>query len=266
MKKLFIILSSILMIVSCSPKAPEALILYYSQTGSTQLVAAEMQKQLGVEMAKFDVEEVYDGDYQSTIERCIGERESGFIPTLAPLDVELAKYDVIYLGFPVWFGEPAPAVKALIASGELSGKKIVPFCTFGSGGLQACVDYLKAEIADAEIADGFGIRSARVQYAEEELDRFLIEGGYKEGTIEALPEFAEPDEVIPEERALYDEAVAGYPYYPGEPYAKAARTIPGGVEFIFFTRSEDRDGKPVEAKVYVSRINGRNTEFTQVVR
>lgn len=266
MKKIFIaILISVLM-VSCSEKAPKALILYYSQTGATQAVAEAIQAQTGADIERFDVEDVYDGDFEATIQRCLAERESGAVPTLVPIKSDLSKYDVIFLGYPIWFGTYAPPVKALLSNVDLKGKKIVPFCTFGSGGLFSSIEDLKGTLAESEIAEGFGIRNARIQYTEEELDRFLIENGYKEGTIDPLPDYSEQDEVIPEERAIYDEATAGYPYPMGEPVSVGSRTVPGGVDFLFIVASKDMQGNPVEGKVYVARRNGRNPEFTQVVR
>lgn len=266
MKKYLIILISFIAMTSCTQKAPKALILYYSQTGSTKAVAEEVQKQTGADIASFDVEEVYDGDFDATIKRCLEERQNGFVPTLAPLDCKLSDYDVIYLGYPIWFGTYAPPVKALLAGADLSGKKIVPFCTFGSGGLYSSIEDLKKELPESEIADGFGIRQARLQYAEEELNRFLIENGYKEGSIDPLPEYSEQDVVIPEEMAIYEEAVAGYPYQMGTPVSVGSRSVPGGVDFLYIVEGQGPDGTPVTGKVYVSRRNGRKTEFTQMVR
>jgi len=266
MKKLITLLLSTAVMASCADKSQKVLILYYSQTGATKAVAEEIQKQIGGDIEAFDVEELYDGNFEATIQRCLGERANGFIPTLVPIQSDLSKYDVVFLGYPVWFGTYAPPVAALLQNVDLAGKKIVPFCTFGSGGLVSSSMDLAENLPDSEIAEGFGIRNARIQYAEEELNRFLIEGGYKNGEIDPLPEYSAQDVVIPEERALYDEATAGYPFPMGEPVSVGSRTVPRGVDFLFITESKDRDGNPMEAKVYVARRNGRPTEFTQVVR
>lgn len=265
MKKILTLVISAAMMISCAEKAPKVLILYYSQTGATKAVAEEIQKQIGGDIQAFDVEEIYDGDFDATIKRCLEERQSGFVPTLVPVG-DLSEYDVIFLGYPIWFGTYAPPVKALLENVDLSGKTIVPFCTFGSGGLVSSREDLVAALPSCEVAEGFGIRNARLQYAEEELDRFLIEGGYKEGSVEPLEDYSPQDVVIPEELALYQEATAGYPFPMGEPVSVGSRSVPGGVDFLFITQSADRDGNPVQCKVYVARRNGRPVEFTQVVR
>ena len=44
-------------------------------------------------------------------------------------------YDIIFLGYPIWFGTYALPMKTFIKYNSLAGKTLVPFCTFGSGGL-----------------------------------------------------------------------------------------------------------------------------------
>lgn len=254
------------MVSACSEKASKSLVLYYSQNGGTESVAMEIQKQVGADIEKFDVVEVYDGDYDVTLQRGFAERESGFVPTLVPLKCDLSKYDVIYLGYPIWFGTYATPVKALLGCVDLSGKKIVPFCTFGSCGLETSIADLKAAVPDAEITNGFGIRQARLQYTSEELDRFLIENGLKDGSVDPLPDYSEQDSATPEELALYNEAVSGYPYPIGTPVSVGARTVPGGVDYLFTVETVNIQGEPSQGKVYVVRRNGRPTEFTRVYR
>jgi len=266
MKKAIFSLLALAAVVSCAEKTPKALILYYSQTGTTDSLATELQRQTGADIERFDVSEPYTGDYMATIARVKGERENGNVPTLNPISADLSKYDVIYLAYPIWFGTYAPPVKSLVESGILEGKSIVPFCTFGSGGLEASTADLKEALPLCGIAEGFGIRHDRIRYAAEELNRFLIENGYKEGTIDPLPDFSAQDVLIPEELALYREATDGYPFPLGEPVSVGSRTVPEGVDYLFTVTSTQPGGTSVEGKVYVSRRNGRKTEFTKIVR
>jgi len=268
MKKIISMMATAAVLASCTGNAPKALILYYSQTGTTEAVAAELQKQTGADIEKFDVEEVYDGDFNATIQRCMGERAEGFVPTLKPIAADLSQYDVIFLGYPIWFGTYAPPVKAFLntVSAELNGKKIVPFCTFGSGGLTSGIADLKAALPGTEIAEGYGVRAARVQYAAEELDRFLIENGYKEGSVEPLPEYSEQAVPTEEETAIFDEATSGYAFPLGTPVTAGSRTVAGGTDYLFIVNSMDQAGNPVEGKIYVICREGRKAEFTQVVR
>lgn len=266
MKKFFTMLATLGMLVSCSDNSPKMLILYYSQTGATAVVAEEIQKLTGADIERFDVVEAYNGTFDETITRCNLERESGFLPTLVPVKSNLSKYDVIFLGFPVWYGTYAPPVQALINTGALDGKTVVPFCTFGSGGLESSTASLKSALNSAGILDGFGIRNARIQYASEELDRFLIENGYKEGYVAALPDYSAQSEVSEEEVALFNEACSDYQFPLGTPVTVASRSVDGGTDYVFKAQSPGMDGQMTESTIYVVTREGRKAEFTKVVR
>ena len=115
----------------------KALVLYYSQTTNTKKVAQEIASRLGADLEEVVAVKPYDGDFQATINRSMKERQEGVTPDIKPLKANLSKYDVIFLGYPIWFGTYAPPVITLLNQIDLAGKKVVPFCTFGSGGLEA---------------------------------------------------------------------------------------------------------------------------------
>ena len=170
--------------------AQKKLVLYYSETGSTKAVAEELQKQLGADIEAIECVEPYSGDFQATIQRNQRERESGVTPALKPLKKSIADYDVIFLGYPIWGGVAASPISTLLKEQDFAGKTIVPFCSFGSGGLNTSSDALKAALPKATIKNGYGVRAARVAAAEKELDRFLKENGYKEGSVNPLPDYS----------------------------------------------------------------------------
>ncbi len=266
MKQILLAATAMTMLVSCAGKQPKSLILYYSQTGATEKVAEELQKQTGADIERFDVAESYDGDYMATISRVQGERATGYVPALVPLKADLSDYDIIYLAYPVWFGTYAPPVQALIQTVNLDGKTIVPVCTFGSGGLEASTADLVEALPQCSISSGFGIRNARIQYAEEELDRFLIENAYKEGQVDPLPDYSERREMTEEELSIYNEATGSYPYPMGEASCVSSRKVQDGTDYIFIVATAGPDGSSREGKVYVSVRDGRQAEFTRVDR
>ena len=95
-------------------KSPKCLVLYYSQTGATKVVAEKIAETLGADIEAFDVDKPYDGNFQETIDRCLVERGENFVPAIVPIKADLKKYDVVFLGYPVWFGTYAPPVAALL--------------------------------------------------------------------------------------------------------------------------------------------------------
>jgi len=272
MRRFLPVLAAGLAAVSCGDKTgSKILVLYYSQTENTRTVATEIATRLGADIEEIVAVDPYDGTYQETIERSLKERESGKLPEVQPLKSDLADYDVIFLGYPVWYGTYAVPVAAFLEKVDLNGKKVVPFCTFGSGGIVSSSKDLAAKFPEAEILPGYGVRAARIAKAPGEVDNFLKAGGFLKGEYVKLDEFPESHPVTEEESTVFDKAVGDYPMIHAKAAAVASRIIPGGIEYLFTAVDLPRedapeDWKPNEFKVYVNALEGEAPEFTQVVR
>lgn len=266
---------------SCGTKeeTPKILVLYYSQTGNTKAVAEQIASRLGADIEEFVAVNPYDPDFQATIQRCKEDQAQGVLPEINPMKADLSKYDVIFLGYPVWFGTYAPPVITWLTSVDLSGKKIVPFCTFGSGGLESSVAELRKCQPKADVLDGYGVRAARLEAMPKEVEQFLISNGFIEGEYTAPEPFGEQHEVSADEAAIFDAAVDGYPMLHAKAKTVAVRTIVDGTEYLFTAEDmprEDRvptegdkksDMPPAgELQVYVTVANGQAPVFTKVVR
>ena len=277
MKWMLAVVAVVLAAVSCGSKkqAPKVLVLYYSQTGNTKAVAEEIAGRLGADMEAIEAAVPYDGTYQETISRCLQEREAGTVPACKPVAADLSQYDVIFLGYPIWFGTYAPPVAAWLSDVDLKGRKIVPFCTFGSGGLDSSVRDLEAKQPEAILLPGYGVRAARMDAVPAEIDLFLKEHGFLEGTFEKLGDFSEQQPATEEEAAIFSEAVKDYPMLGGVQVSTVgSRKVPGGMEYLFTAVPQPRDGAPADPKmppmrdmkVYVTALEGQAPFFTQVVR
>lgn len=274
MKKYFAYMLAALSLVACTTKkteeAPDSkvLVLYFSQTGATKSVAEEIQKQLGADIEAIEAEVPYDGDFGATIARFQQEMTSGETPAIKPIKANLDQYETIFLGYPVWGGTYANPIATLVKEQTFEGKKVVPFCTFGSGGLNTSVEALKAALPKANVVDGYGVRNARVASAPAELNRFLIEREYKEGEIEALPGFLEHQPCTEEDVKIFNEACSGYQFPLGTPVDVAIRECETSVDYEFTASSAAPNGATSESTIYVTVLKeeGAKPEFTQVVR
>lgn len=266
MKKLIFALTGLMLMSACTTNQKKALILYYSQTGTTKAVAEEIQARTGADICSFDVVQVYDGTYDETIQRYLTEREAGFTPDLQPLACDLSQYDLIFLGYPIWFGTYATPVKALLRQQDFEGKTVVPFCTFGSGGLQSSSADLRSAIPLAEVREGYGVRFARLDAVPKEVDRFLIEKGWKEGELEPLPEYSDQKDVTPAEADIFHAACSGYKYPLGTPVTVGSRTTPEGTDYLFTAEGQTPDGQTTLSLIYITALPGQTPFFTQVVR
>lgn len=249
----------------------KVLVLYYSLTNNTKAVADEIATKLGADIEAIEAVNPYDTNFQACIARCIQEREQGILPDINPVKADLSKYDVIFIGYPVWFGTYAPPVIKWLDGVDLTGKKVVPFCTFGSGGLESSVFDLRKCQPNAEVLDGYGVRAARLEAMPAEVDQFLKANGFLEGEFVTLDEFPEQHEVSEEEAAVFNAAVDGYPMLHAQAKTVASRALPNGTEYLFTAEDMPREDKPDmppagEMKVYVTVENGQSPVFTKVIR
>ena len=274
MKKLLLSLAVVAgMTTACTQqkaveKTNRQLVLYYSENGTTKAVAEELQKQLGADIEAIEAVEPYSGNFQATIERCNKERESGQMPALKALQSNIADYDTIFLGYPIWFGTFALPIATLVKEQTFEGKTIIPFCSFGSGGLNTSTADLEKALPKANILKGYGVRTARVASAAKELNRFLIENGYKEGSVEELPEYSAQQPVTKEEKAIFDAACSDYQFPLGTPETVGKRETSESTDYQFTVKSKGQNGEEATSTIFVtvSKEEGAKPEFTEVVR
>ena len=280
---------ALMTVVSCSPKkeAPKSkvLVLYYSQTSNTKTVAQEIATRLDADIEKISLVEPYDTAFQATIDRCKADREKGILPEIKPLKANIADYDWIFIGYPIWFGTYSPPIASLLDKIDLSGKFVVPFCTFGSGGLESSVKDLTEKQPNAKVMPGYGVRAARMNAMPKELEHFLKRNSALMAALDttnvAAPEqtesvfmpadFPEQHPVSADEAAIFDTAVNGYPMLNAKAKTVASRSILEGTEYLFTAMDKPREDKPdmppaSEIKVYVIVEKGKAPEFTRVVR
>ena len=133
----------------------KAIVVYFSKTGNTQSVAETVARLAGAELFRIETAEPYPDDYHTTTEVAKKQLEDGARPALKAMPENLAGYDVIYLGHPVWWHTiPAP-VMTFLDGNDLSGKTIVPFATSGGSGFGRAAAGLKASVSPrARIEEG----------------------------------------------------------------------------------------------------------------
>lgn len=240
MKKILLSMAMMACFTACF--AQKALVLYYSQTNNTKSVAEELQKQLGADIESVEADK--------------------------PLQSNLSKYDVIFLGYPIWSGTYATPIATLIKSNDFAGKTIVPFCTFGSGGLNTSSDALKQALPKATIKPGYGVRAARLASSAKELDRFLKENGYKKVTVKKLPDYSAQQPVTDADKAIFDAACSNYQFPLGTPETVGKRTTDDSTDYKYTVKSRGFDGKEGTTIIYVTvgKQAGAKPEFTEVVR
>lgn len=133
-------------------------ILYFSGTGTTEGAAKRIKNKTKGKLIAIKAAEPYtedDLDYGNDDSRVTKEHESADSPAESTILPEIAnlkaikkavkKADVVYIGYPIWWGEAPHIVYNLVESVSLKGKTVVPFCTSISSGLGDSSENLKAD-------------------------------------------------------------------------------------------------------------------------
>lgn len=135
----------------------KALVIYYSYSGNTRRVAEKIGQAAGADLAEIKTARPYTGSYDEVVEQGRREVDSGFLPELKPLDIDLRRYDTVILGTPVWWYTSAPAMNSFLQSADLSEKTVYPFATNG-GWLGHTFQDLKAACRGASVRPGLNVR------------------------------------------------------------------------------------------------------------
>lgn len=114
-----------------------ALVAYFSATGTTERVAAMIADHTGADLFALEPVEPYtdaDLNYNGASSRTSTERvDPNRSVALARATPDgFANYDVVYLGYPIWWGDASWVVDQFVTANDFTGKTVVPFCTSGS--------------------------------------------------------------------------------------------------------------------------------------
>lgn len=135
----------------------KAIVIYYSYGGNTRRVAEKIGKSIGADLVEVRTVQSYTGSYDDVVDRGRREVDSGFLPELKPLGVDLNRYDTVILGTPVWWYTFAPAINSFLRGADLSGKTVYPFATNGGWLGHTFRDFEKA-CRGAKVKTGLNIR------------------------------------------------------------------------------------------------------------
>lgn len=138
--------------------AKRMLILYYSQAcGNTRMVAERLQAKTGADIEQIDTTIPYTGTYSEIVDLGKFEVDTKFEPAIKKLDHNVADYDVIAIGTPTWWYEPAPAIMRLIHKNNWQGKIVVPFMTNG-GWPGRVIRAIKTECVGASFGESIEVQ------------------------------------------------------------------------------------------------------------
>ena len=133
------------------------LIAYFSATNNTEGVANHLDAILDADLYEIIPERPYtaaDLDYNSDCRANREQNDASARPAISGGVENMEQYDVIFLGYPIWWGQAPKIISSFLESYDLNGKTIVPFCTSGSSGIGSSAANLHSLASGATWMDG----------------------------------------------------------------------------------------------------------------
>lgn len=134
------------------------LVVYFSATNTTEGVAEHIANGLNADIYEIVPEDPYtdadlnynDNNSRTTIEM----NDPNARPAISGSVENMEQYDIIFVGYPIWWGEAPRIVSTFMESYDFSGKTIVPFCTSGGSGIGSSASNLERLTSGATWLDG----------------------------------------------------------------------------------------------------------------
>lgn len=145
----------------------KALVAYFSATGTTKGVAEHIANGLNADIYEIVPEEPYtdaDLDYNDNNSRTTIEmNDPDARPAISGSVENMEQYDIVFIGYPIWWGEAPRIVSTFVESYDFSGKTIVPFCTSGGSDIGSSATSLEQLTNGATWLDGRRINGSDSQ-------------------------------------------------------------------------------------------------------
>ncbi|MCQ5203815.1 flavodoxin [Mordavella massiliensis] len=165
----------------------KTLIVYYSRKGenywkgsiknlskgNTEIVAEMIAELTGGDLFEVNTAKSYPADYYACIEEAKDEIQRGDRPEVQRYLENLEDYDKVFVGYPNWWGTMPMVMFTFLEHYDLSGKKIIPFCTNEGSGMGRSERDLKKICKGADVKSGLSIHGAKAAQSRPEIEAWI---------------------------------------------------------------------------------------------
>ena len=141
-----------------SVKQKAVLVAYFSDTGTTKGIAEAITEETNGTLYEIQPENPYteaDLNYQDADSRASREQaDASARPGILKAVDRMKEFDVIFLGYPIWWGDAPKIIQTFLESYDFSKKQIIPFCTSGSSDIGSSAEALKTLAPNAKWLSG----------------------------------------------------------------------------------------------------------------
>lgn len=155
----------------------KSLVIYFSWSGNTENVAKSIQSQTDSDIFEIVPATPYSDDYDTVVDLAQEEQRSKARPAISGTIKNIADYDVIYVGFPNWWGDMPMILYTFFDTYDLSSKTIALFCTSDGSGLSGTVNEVKSLEPNATVTEGLHIGSGSSSNPDKAVSEWLNDIG-----------------------------------------------------------------------------------------
>ena len=146
----------------------------YLKEGNTAVMAGYIHERLsGADLFRIEPVVPYPDKYQECTEVAKKEQRENARPAVKTHIADISKYDVIYIGYPIWWGTMPQIMLTFLEECNLSGKTIIPFCTHEGSGFGNSVNDLKKKCPKSTFLDGLAVRGSDIRKAQKEVNAWI---------------------------------------------------------------------------------------------
>lgn len=153
----------------------DVLITYFSHSGNTRVIANQIHELVGGDIFEIVAIDQYSNDYIEVVRQARKELNDNYKPKLKAKVGSMESYNVVFVGYPVWWGTIPMPVASFLSEYDFSGKKIVPFCTHEGSRLGRSVSNIKELCPNSTVIEGLTVRGSNVKTAESKISEWLQE-------------------------------------------------------------------------------------------
>ncbi len=145
--------------------------------GTTEYIAHMIQKKVGGDLHSIQTRQSYPDDFDAVVDQNHQEMQDGVLPELVQSNLDISRYDTVFIGYPVWATNAPQAVLSFLNQYDMSGKKVIPFCTHDGYGAGSSYQTISNACPQAEVLSGIAIEAKDVSKAESMVNNWLAEIG-----------------------------------------------------------------------------------------
>lgn len=133
------------------------------EKGNTQIIAEYIADEVGADSFHIETVTPYPASYQECCDVAKQEQNDNSRPAVKGSVENMEQYDIVFLGYPIWWGDMPMAVYTFIESYDFSDKVVIPFNTHEGSGESGTYYSIQSALPNAQVLDGMAIQGKTAQ-------------------------------------------------------------------------------------------------------